>query len=177
MKFTPTPLDGAWLIDIEPFCDTRGFFSRVYCEDEFTERGLKTHYPQCSVSFNRLRGTLRGLHYQIAPHEETKQVRCTRGAIFDVIVDIRPASSTYGQWFGVTLTEDNHRTLYIPAGFAHGFQTLVDDTEVYYQISTRYAPDAARGIVWDDPILGIDWPVENPIINDRDRSYPRLADV
>lgn len=174
MKFTPTPIDGAYLIDIEPFQDTRGFFSRVYCNDQFSALNLETVWLQCSISFNRRQGTLRGLHYQIAPHEETKQVRCTRGAIFDVIVDLRPQSSTFGHHFSVTLTEDNRRTLYIPAGLAHGFQTLVDDTEVYYQISARYVPEAARGICWNDPALGIEWPITAPIMNDRDKTFPNF---
>ena len=174
MRFIETPLTGAWLIEIDPIQDTRGFFARTYCEDQFSAYGLETHWPQCSISYNRRRGTLRGLHYQIPPHEETKLVRCTQGAVFDVIVDLRPDSVTHRQWFSTILSQDNRHMLYVPAGFAHGFQTLVDESEVYYQISQRYVPEASAGIRWNDPALGIKWPLSDPILSDRDRAYPDL---
>jgi len=158
--------------------DERGFFSRLFCRDIFLERGLCANYPQWSVSFNSRRGTLRGLHFQAAPHEEIKLVSCTRGAVFDVAVDVRPGSRSRGRWVGVELSADNRSTLYIPAGFAHGFQTLTDDAEVRYHISERYHPEAARGVRWDDPDIGIVWPkVEQRVIASRDQALPRLRDL
>lgn len=172
MKFSPTALAGACIIDIEPVSDERGFFARSWCREEFSRHDLNPDLAQCSISFNKKRGTLRGLHYQAKPHEETKVVRCTRGAIYDVIVDLRPQSPTFRKWFAVELSADNRRMLYVPAGLAHGFQSLTDDTEVFYQISTPYHPESARGVRWDDPAFGIEWPVAERIISDGDRRYP-----
>lgn len=171
----PTPLDGAFVIEPELISDDRGFFARSFCQNEFRVHGLDTAAAQCNISFNRKRGTLRGLHFQAKPHEEAKLVRCTRGAIWDVIVDLREGSLTRYRWFSAELSADNHRSLYVPAGFAHGFQTLVDDSEVLYQMSEFYHPESARGLRWDDPVLGITWPYADPVLSLRDRSYPLLA--
>jgi dTDP-4-dehydrorhamnose 3,5-epimerase len=168
VRFTETPVAGAFVIDVEPLEDDRGFFARTFDEDELRTRGLESDVVQCSFSWNRVRGTLRGLHYQAAPHEETKIVRCTRGAIWDVIVDVQTR-----QWTAIELTTDNRRALYIPRGVAHGFVTLTDDTEVLYMMGARYVPDAARGIAWDDPAFAIEWPLQPAVISDRDRKYPR----
>ena len=175
MKFSPTALVGAYVIDIEPVADERGFFVRSWCREEFARRGLNPDLAQCSISFNKKRGTLRGMHYQAKPHEETKVVRCTRGAIYDVIVDLRPESSTFRKWIAVELRADNRRMLYIPVGLAHGFQSLTDDTEVFYQISAPYHPESARGARWNDPAFGIEWPVAERVISDKDRQYPDFA--
>ena len=175
MKFSPTVLAGAYVIDIEPVPDERGFFARSWCHEEFSRHGLNPDLAQCSISFNKKRGTLRGMHYQAKPHEETKVVRCTRGAIYDVILDLRPESSTFRKWIAVELSADNRRMLYIPAGLAHGFQSLTDDTEVFYQISTPYHPESARGVRWNDPAFGIEWPVMERVISDKDRQYPDFA--
>lgn len=172
MKFSPTALAGAYIIDIDPMQDERGFFARSWCREEFAKQGLNSDLVQCSISFNKKRGTLRGMHYQAAPHEETKVVRCVRGSIYDVIIDLRPASSTFRKWIAVELNADNRRMLYVPAGMAHGFQTLADDTEVFYQISTPYHPPSARGVRWDDPAFGIEWPTAVRTISDKDRHYP-----
>lgn len=177
MRFTPLPPSGAYLIDIDRREDERGFFARTFCTDEFRAQGLLTSFVQHSVSFNRRKGTLRGMHYQAAPHAETKLVRCTAGAVFDVMVDLRRSSSTFGRWHGETLTAGNHAMLYIPAGFAHGFQALEDETELYYEIAPAYVPEAARGIAYDDPVLAIDWPLADPIVSAADRTRPRLADA
>lgn len=174
MKFVPTPLAGVYLIELEPLEDERGFFARSFCQNEFKAHGLDPVVAQCNVSFNRKRGTLRGLHYQAAPHAEAKVVRCTRGAIWDVIVDLREDSRTTRQWHAAELTAENRRAFYIPAGFAHGFQTLVDDTEVLYQMSEFYHPELARGVRWDDRTLAIRWPIKEAIISSRDRAFPRL---
>lgn len=171
MKFIEIPLTGALVIDVEPAHDERGFFARTWCRDEFAERGLETAVAQNSISFNRRRATLRGLHYQAPPHDEVKLVRCTRGAIYDVIVDLRPDGETFGKWFGIELTAENHRMLYVPKGMAHGFVTLLDDTEIYYQISQPQVPQAARGIRWNDPHFNITWPVAPEVISERDRTY------
>jgi dTDP-4-dehydrorhamnose 3,5-epimerase len=171
--FTPAPLPGVFVVDAEPSADARGLFARTFCADEFRSRGLHADFPQCSTSYNAKAGTLRGLHWQAAPHEEVKLVRATRGAVFDVAVDLRPGSNTRLQWFGVELSADNRRALYIPGGFAHGFQSLSDDAEVYYQISTRHQAGSARGARWNDPAFGIRWPESAArILSDRDRSYP-----
>jgi dTDP-4-dehydrorhamnose 3,5-epimerase len=170
--FTETPLPGAFVIEPERLDDPRGFFARTWCEREFRARGLETRVAQCSVSFNRRKGTLRGMHYQAPPAAETKIVRCTRGAMYDVIIDLRPDSPAFTHHFAVVLTPDNRTMLYVPAGFAHGFQTLEDDTEVAYQISEFHAPEHARGVRWDDPAFGIAWPDADRIIIDRDRGYP-----
>jgi dTDP-4-dehydrorhamnose 3,5-epimerase len=172
MKLTETTLIGAFLIDLEPRPDARGFFARTWCEHEFAELGLHIRWVQCNISFNRERGTLRGMHYQAAPYAEAKLIRCTMGAIYDVIIDLRPDSSTFKRWVAAELTADNRRLLYVPEGFGHGFQTLVDGTEVFYQMSQVYAPDYGRGIRWDDPAFEISWPVEKPIISERDRGFP-----
>ena len=174
MIFRRTALKGACIIELEPHSDERGQFVRTWCRDEFRRHGIETAFVQTAVSINELRGTLRGLHWQEAPHEEAKLVRCARGTIYDVIVDIRPDSLTFGQWLGLTLTARAQLMLFIPAGFAHGFQTLEDDTEVSYQLSTGYAPSAARGLRHNDPALAIDWPLPVSRISERDRSWPLL---
>ena len=174
MNFTEVPLRGAYLIDMTRMEDERGFFARSFCAEEFAKRGLAAHSSQCSVSFNARKGTLRGLHFQAAPHDEEKLVRCTGGAIFDVIADLRPDSPTHRQWFGIELTAANHRSLYVPKGFAHGFISLADDTEVLYMISVPYAPGSAKGLRWDDPALGIRWPLMPTVISARDAQFPLL---
>jgi dTDP-4-dehydrorhamnose 3,5-epimerase len=174
MQFTQTGLKGAYIIDPEPREDARGFFARIFCAREFKEQGLETDFVQCSVSMNRMRGTLRGMHYQLPPASEAKLVRCTAGAIHDVIVDLRRDSRTYLQHFGVDLTAQNRRALYVPEMFAHGFQTLEDDTEIFYQISEFYAPDKSTGVRFDDPKLGILWPLPIAAIADKDRTWPLL---
>jgi dTDP-4-dehydrorhamnose 3,5-epimerase len=173
--FKATPLAGAFVIAPEPHTDERGSFARVWCEREFRAHGLETRITQISASLNLRRGTLRGMHYQVAPHEEVKLVRCTRGAIYDVIVDLRPESSTYLQHVAVELSVANGLQLYIPAGFAHGFQTLADESEICYQMSAFYEPAAQRGVRWNDPALQIAWPVSHPILNARDAGYPDLV--
>ena len=172
MRFVPTPLAGAFVVELDKLQDERGHFARTYDAEEFARHGLDPAVVQCSTSFNARAGTLRGMHYQAAPDGEAKLVRCTRGAIHDVIVDLRPASETYCNWFGVDLTAANGRMLYVPVDFAHGFQTLEDDSEVSYQMSHHYVPEAARGVRFDDPAFGIDWPLPNPIVSDRDRQFP-----
>jgi dTDP-4-dehydrorhamnose 3,5-epimerase len=172
VKFIATQLPGAYIVELDLLEDERGFFARSWCQTEFTAHGLNPNLVQCNISFNRKKGTLRGMHYQISPHAEAKLVRCPRGAIYDVIVDLRPQSLTFKQWIGVELTSENHRMLYIPEGMAHGFQTLEDNTEVFYQMSEFYHPESARGIRWDDPMFGIEWPTdERTTISDKDRSY------
>ena len=178
MLFTELAIGGAFLMDIESHRDDRGFFARTFCSHEFEERGLVSTIAQCSTSFNAIRGTLRGMHYQAVPHEETKVVRCTAGAIFDVIVDLRSESTTFGKWVGAELTALNRRMLYIPKGVAHGFQTIENNTEVFYQISTAFVRDAARGVRWDDPSLDIAWPFrDSRIISPRDESFPLVASL
>lgn len=172
MIFRETDLKGAFVIDLEPHQDERGFFARSYCHDEFASRGLNARLAQCSISFNGKRGTLRGMHYQARPHEEAKLVRCTKGSLFDVIIDLRRESPSFKRHFAIELSASNRRQLYVPEGFAHGFQTLEDDTEVFYQISTPYHPDLGRGVRWDDPAFQIGWPdVATRIISERDRNY------
>lgn len=175
MIFTPLPLAGAFRIEPQRAADERGYFARLWCKEEFAARGLTTSFVQSSISYNRHRGTLRGLHYQLPPHAETKLVRCIRGAAFDVIVDLRPASATCGGHYACELTAENQLALYVPAGFAHGFQTLADDTELLYEISEPYAPDFARGIRWNDESLAIRWPLDDLIVSSRDRSLPNFA--
>ncbi len=172
MIFTETKLKGAFIIDIEPREDERGFFARSWCEDEFQKHGLNPRLVQCNISFNKKRGTLRGMHYQIAPFAEAKVVRCTMGAMYDVIIDLRPNSATFKQWLAVELTAENHRALCIPEDFAHGFQTLVDNVEVFYQMSEFYHPECARGARWNDPAFGIEWRASQFIISNQDREYP-----
>ncbi len=171
MIFTETKLKGAFIIDPERHEDERGFFARTWCEQQFARHGLNLRLVQCSISFNKRKGTLRGMHYQAKPHEEARLVRCTMGAIYDVIIDLRPASPTLTQWVAVELAADNRRTLYVPEGFAHGFQTLADNTEVFYQMSEFYTPESARGVRWDDPAFGIEWPPGKRIMSERDRRY------
>jgi dTDP-4-dehydrorhamnose 3,5-epimerase len=172
MIFTETTLPGAYLIEPERREDERGFFARTWCEHEGAVQNLQTRWVQCSISFNTQCGTLRGLHYQAAPDEETKLVRCTMGGIYDVIVDLRPNSPTFRHWLAFELTAQNRLMLFIPAGFAHGFQTLTAESEVFYQMSTFYVPESARGVRWDDPAFGISWPEGQRIISARDRSFP-----
>ncbi len=175
MTFDETPLAGAYIVCLEPKQDHRGFFARTWCVAELADRGLDTQLFQTSISYNRCRGTLRGMHYRVAPHSETKVVRCTRGAIYDVIVDLRPRSASYLRWFAEVLTSDNRKSLYVPEGFAHGFQTLQDDSEVLYMISKPHTPEAERGLRWDDPALGITWPdIESRIVSTRDQNWPPL---
>jgi len=175
MTFTKGSLPDTYIIDPEKHCDDRGFFARAFCERTFDEHGLTAHMVQTNVSFNARRGTLRGMHYQRPPHREAKLVRCTRGALYDVVVDVRPASDTYGAWMGVELTADTHRMLYVPEGFAHGFLTLEGDTEVTYQVSAEYAPEAEAGLRYDDPALGIEWPDTVRVLSDKDRSWPSFS--
>jgi dTDP-4-dehydrorhamnose 3,5-epimerase len=177
MLFTETRLKGAYLIDVERRQDERGFFARSWCQEEFESHGLDSRVVQCSLSYNERRGTLRGMHYQEAPHEEAKLVRCTMGALYDVIIDLRPNAATFKKWLAVELTPENRRALYIPEGFAHGFQTLSDNTEVFYQMSEFYHPEAARGLRWDDPAFGIEWPIQALVIAEKDRQYPNWETV
>ncbi len=174
MRFLQTPLPGAWVIELEQIEDERGSFARSFDAEEFAARGLNPTVAQCNISFNARRDTLRGMHYQAEPHGESKLVRCVRGAIFDVAVDLRPDSPTRCRWHGVELTAENRLAFYIPAGLAHGFQTLTDDTEVLYQMGHAYAPEAARAVRFDDPAFAIAWPVPQGerVISERDRSYP-----
>jgi dTDP-4-dehydrorhamnose 3,5-epimerase len=174
MRFEPTMVTGVLLVEQERHQDERGFFARTWCADELSARGLDARLAQTSVAFNHLRGTLRGLHYQAPPHAEAKLVRCTSGALFDVAVDLRPDSPTFRRWVGVELTPENGRALYIPAGCAHGCQTLADRTEVLYHISAGHHPASARGVRWDDAAFGIQWPLPVAVIAARDRHYPDL---
>jgi len=174
MRFGETSIPHCSIIDIDAFSDERGFFARTWCEREFAEAGLPTQLVQCSMSRNLVRGTLRGLHFQRPPSREGKIVRCCRGAIVDVVLDIRPESEQFLKHVMIELTAESGRAVYIPPGCAHGFQTLVDDCDVHYQMTDIYAPDLGAGIRWNDPMLGIGWPVEEPIMNDRDRQYPDM---
>jgi dTDP-4-dehydrorhamnose 3,5-epimerase len=170
--FTETELEGAYLVDIEPIEDDRGFFARGWCRREFEGAGLSTDLVQVNLARSHVRGTLRGMHYQEAPHAEVKLARCTKGAIYDVAVDLRPESRTFTRWFGVELSADNHRMLYVPEGFAHGYQTLTDDAEMSYQTSQFYAGGSAAGVRYDDPAFGIEWPLPVSVISEADRSWP-----
>jgi len=171
MQFVETCLPGTFEIRVEPHCDERGFFARSWCQREFAQRGLNPRLVQCNISFNSRKGTLRGMHFQAPPHAEAKLVRCTRGSIYDVVIDLRAGSSTYKQWVGITLTAGNRSMFYIPEGFAHGFVTLEDETEVFYQMSDFHDPESARGVRWNDPAFGIVWPVEVEVISERDAGY------
>jgi dTDP-4-dehydrorhamnose 3,5-epimerase len=175
MRFTETKVAGAFLIAPEPIADERGFFARTWCREEFADHGLTGELAQANISFNHRKGTLRGLHYQAAPHAEAKLVRSTRGAIWDLALDLRRDSPTYLAWSGAELSDANRAMLYVPEGCAHGFLTLTDDAEVAYQMSAPYAPEAARGVRFDDPAFGIEWPGEVVVINERDRTYPDFA--
>jgi dTDP-4-dehydrorhamnose 3,5-epimerase len=172
MIFIETKLKGAFIIELECLTDERGFFARTWCAEEFEAYGLNTRLAQCNISFNAKAGTLRGMHYQVAPHAEAKLVRCTMGAIYDVALDLRADSPTFKQWIGVELTADNRRALYLPEELAHGFQTLADDTEVFYQMSEFYHPECARGVRWNDPAFGIEWPPADRIVSGRDTQFP-----
>lgn len=172
MIFTELDLPGAHLIELEPHRDDRGFFARTWCRREFESAGLVTDVAQCSLSYSERRGTLRGMHFQAPPHQEVKIIRCVRGAVHDVILDLRQSSPTFGEHRAVRLAADGRRALYVPEGFAHGFQTVEDDTEVYYQMSEFHAPDHARGYRPNDPAFGIEWPVEPAIVKDRDLGWP-----
>jgi dTDP-4-dehydrorhamnose 3,5-epimerase len=174
MIFTESPLAGAYLVDLSRHEDERGFFARSYCAQEFAARGICHEFRQCSVSYNAAKGTLRGLHHQAPPHEEEKLVRCTAGAIFDVIVDIRADSLTHHRWFGIELSAANRRAIFVPKGFAHGFISLTDSSEVLYMISELHAPAFGRGIRWDDPAVDIEWPLAPAVMSARDAHYPSL---
>ena len=175
MRILDTALPGAKLVELEPIEDERGFFARSFCGREFELAGLDPCVAQCNVSFNRRRGTLRGMHFQRAPHAEAKLVRCTRGRIYDVILDLRPGSPSYRRWFAIELGAESRRALYAPKGVAHGFQTLEDGCEVLYQRSDFYAPELAAGVRWNDPAFGIEWPIADPIVSARDAAYPDFA--
>ena len=175
MIFTETKLAGAYLVELERHEDERGFFALSWSAKEFVARGLDARLVECNVSFNRKAGTLRGMHYQQSPHGQIKLVRCTRGAIFDVIIDLRPDSPTFKQWVGVELTADNHSALYVPEDFAHGFQTLTGDSEVLYQMSSPYEPSAGRGVRWNDPAIRIELPLPVNVIAERDATFPLLG--
>ena len=172
MKFTETKLKGAFIVEIEKLTDDRGFFARAWCRKEFEAHGLTSAVVQANVSFNRKRGTLRGMHYQIAPFQESKLIRCTRGAIYDVIIDLRPESPTYKKWIGVELTADNYTLFFVPEDFSHGFITLMDDTEITYQVSQFYTPGSEKGIRFNDPTFNIQWPLEVSVISDKDSNWP-----
>jgi len=175
MIFTETPLPGAFLVDLEPRGDDRGFFARSFCAREFEDHGLKPVIAQANLSWNHIKGTMRGLHYQAPPAAETKLVRCTAGAIWDVIVDIRPGSPTHGRHFGVELTAGNRRALYVPEMFAHGYLTLTDGAEVTYSVGEFYTPGVEGGYRWDDPALGIDWPIPVEVISEKDAAWPLIG--
>jgi dTDP-4-dehydrorhamnose 3,5-epimerase len=175
MRFIHTPLQGAWVVELDELADERGWFARTFDAEEFAAHGLDPAVVQCNASFNAQQGTLRGMHYQAEPHGESKLVRCVRGAIFDVALDIRPDSETYRRWHGVELSVENRRAFYIPAGLAHGFQTIADSSEVLYQMGHPYVPDAAHGVRWDDPAFGIEWPsppAHGRLISERDLAFP-----
>lgn len=172
MIFDPAKLAGAFVVEPERLEDGRGFFARTWCRREFEMHGLATRWVQCNISFNQSKGTLRGMHYQAAPHGEAKLVRCTMGSIYDVIIDLRPESPTFMDHYAVVLSAQNRKALYVPEGIAHGFQTLEDNTEVFYQMSEFYVPESARGIRWDDPAFAIQWPPDARTISEKDRAYP-----
>ncbi len=176
MRLTETKLKGSFVIEPERFEDERGFFARLYSEREFAALGINAHFIEGNLSFNRKKGSLRGMHYQAAPHAQAKLVRCTRRAIFDVGIDLRPDSPTFKQWVGVELTEQNRLSFFIPGDFAHGYLTLEDDTEVNYLVTGEYVPESSRGFRWDDPAFGVEWPsVGKMVINQRDRTYPNFT--
>lgn len=175
MKFQNSTLHGAYTITLDKAVDERGFFARTYCQDEFRDHGLTPTFVQCNLSYNIKRGTLRGMHYQISPYEEAKLVLCVQGAIYDVIIDLRPTSPTFLEHAAAILTADDHNMIYVPIGFAHGFLTLKDDTSIYYHMSSCYVPEAARGLRWNDPALNILWPEAPQVISARDSNYPDLS--
>lgn len=175
MRFEPTDLDGAWLLGVDTYQDERGFFTRIWAGADFRDRGLTDRLEQCSLSFNHAAATIRGMHFQVPPREEIKIVRCVRGAIFDVLLDLRPGSPTFRRWVARELSADNRLAFYVPKGVAHGFQTLTDDTEVLYMISEPFDAALRRGVRWDDPAFGIAWPLPPSVISERDRAYPDFA--
>ena len=177
MKFTETELKGAFVIEMVPRVDERGFFARTFCAHEFSENGLKSNMVQSNLSKSTLKNTLRGMHYQVNGAEEAKLVRCTRGKIRDVIIDIRPESATYCKHFSIELTDENYKMLYVPEGFAHGFITLTDNCEVFYQVSNFYTPNSEKGIRWNDTLFNIEWPTKNPIISEKDNAHPDFIPV
>ena len=172
MIFRETTLKGAFVIEMERFEDKRGFFARAWCQKEVEANGLVSRVVQTNISFNKKRGTLRGMHYQVAPYEQIKLVRCTRGAIYDVVIDLRPDSPTFRKWTGVELTAENYTMLYVPENFAHGFQTLEDNTEVTYQVSQFYSPESERGVRYDDPVFQVEWPFQVEVISEKDIAWP-----
>lgn len=172
MIFTETKLKGAFIVEPERLEDQRGFFARSWCRREFKDHGLNENLAQCNISFNKKRGTLRGMHYQTPPHEEARLVRCTMGALYDVIIDLRITSASFRHWVALELTDENRKMIYIPEGFAHGFLTLADNTEAFYQMSEFYAPRFSRGVRWDDPAFNIHWPIEVKVLSERDKDYP-----
>lgn len=173
MIFVSTTIKDAFVVELEKHGDDRGFFARAFCMKEFSEQGISFQPCQANIGFSQFKGTLRGIHYQTAPHAEAKLVRCTKGAVFDVVVDLRPDSPNYCQWFGIELTPENGRMLFIPKGCAHGYQTLEDNTELYYLVSDFYAPQAEEGLRWDDPKINIEWPItDNLVISDKDQLWP-----
>ncbi len=177
MLFTETAIAGATLIELNRLTDERGFFARAFCAEEFAAHGLETNFVQANVSKSAQKYTLRGMHLQAEPHGEVKLMRCTRGTVFDCLIDLRPESPTFKKWFGVELTADNHKMLYVPAGCAHGYQTLCDDAEVFYPVSTAYHPESEQGCRWDDPAFDIDWPEkDNPVLSDKDKAWPLWVD-
>jgi len=174
MRFVSTKLGGAYIIEFEPISDERGFFARTFCEKEFIRKDLTGHFVQCNIAWNKAKGTLRGMHYQIGPHAEVKLVRCTCGAIYDVIIDLRPESPTYCKWTAVELTSKCNKMLYVPVGFAHGYQTLEPHTEVSYWMSNFYKASAQRAVRWNDPAFGIYWSISNPVLSEKDLSHPNF---
>lgn len=175
MRFSESPIAGAWVIDPTPHADARGRFMRAWCSNEFAAHGLTFVPLQANMGASRVAGTLRGLHYQVAPHEEAKLVRCTRGRVFDLLVDLRPGSATFGRWFGTELSEENGRMLYVPPMCAHGYQTFEADSEIYYLTSAIYAPESVRGLRYDDPTVAIDWPLPPQAVSDQDLRWPVLS--
>jgi dTDP-4-dehydrorhamnose 3,5-epimerase len=175
MLFKKTDLKDSYIVELELLEDERGFFARSFCQREFEKHGLSPHIVQCNISGNKKKGTLRGMHYQTAPHQEAKLVSCIQGSLYDVIIDLRPDSPTYCKWMEVELSAKNYRLLYIPEGFAHGFQTLEDDTLIFYQMSEFYHPECSMGIRWNDPFFGISWPIHDPILSERDCLYPAFT--
>ena len=171
MKFTETKLAGAFIIDLNKLEDDRGFFARTFCTQELEDHGLIANVAQANMSWNEKSGTMRGMHYQVDPYQETKLVRCVRGALYDVIIDLRTDSSTYGEWVGVELTADNHRALFVPRDFAHGFVTLEDNTDAFYMVSQSYVPNAESGIRWNDPKFAIDWPIQPTVVSEKDANW------
>ncbi len=177
MKFSRTSLAGLWLIELDLREDERGFLARTFCEKEFAALELNTRWPQCNLTLTKKRGAIRGMHFQAEPKPEIKLIRCAAGKIFDVLVDVRRDSPTFGKWEGFELSAENHRQLYVPGGFAHGFQCLADNCEVFYQMSEFYQPELARGLRWNDPAVGICWPLADATLSERDRQLPPLADL